>query len=244
MATKICTKCGTELELNSDNFYKQASNKDGYQNYCKVCRKAIDKARVHTQEYKDTRNKQFRDRYATDKEFRDNIKEKVKPRKQTEKYKKQAREYQKQYRIDNPDKCFNKQCRYRAREKEQGEGIAKEQWKELNEFFEWCCAYSWMPLKKEYRHIDHIIPLSKGGVNEVWNLIPCMDSYNCCKNNREPLAWYQAQEYYSDERLEYIIYYQKVMYWNFANKETAPLVLITGEILTYEDIVNEYGELE
>lgn len=243
MATKICTKCGTELELNSDNFYKQSSNKDGYQNYCKVCRKAMDKARVNTQEYRDEHNKRLREKYATDEQYREKVKQQVKLRKQTDKYKEQQKRYRQtdEYKIKQNIKNHNRRAVVST-----GQGLRSIETEQeiLKEWFNNVCVYSGVKLTKDTLNWDHIIPLSKGGINELWNLVPCYDKYNFSKNNREPLTWYQAQEYYSTDRLEYIIYYQKVMYWNFANKETVPLVLITGETLTYEDIVKEYGELE
>jgi len=42
---KQCTKCGEWKKLNSDNFYRSKSNKDGFMNLCKECSKKYDKKR-------------------------------------------------------------------------------------------------------------------------------------------------------------------------------------------------------
>ncbi len=62
--TKVCSKCRQELDLSE--FHKNSLRKDGYNNYCKSCKKVIDRkcylksffkyacnrARYHAKEYK------------------------------------------------------------------------------------------------------------------------------------------------------------------------------------------------
>lgn len=36
---------------------------------------------------------------------------------------------------------------------------------------------------------DHFIPLSKGGADAIYNLVPACLSCNASKNNRDPMAW-------------------------------------------------------
>lgn len=124
----------------------------------------------------------------------------------------------KQWRENNPEKQFNKCTKRRQLEESQGNGITKEQWYEMMEFFEWKCAYSGVVLNKN-RTIDHIIPLSKGGEHEVWNCVPMHRNYNTSKHANDMLEWYIQQEFYSEERLnkiyEWIEYaknkWQKIM---------------------------------
>lgn len=42
-ATRICSKCKIEKELNHHNFYRQKSNKHGYKPSCMSCSKISDK---------------------------------------------------------------------------------------------------------------------------------------------------------------------------------------------------------
>lgn len=37
MESKQCTKCGETKELTDENWHKMATNKDGYQAWCKTC---------------------------------------------------------------------------------------------------------------------------------------------------------------------------------------------------------------
>ena len=72
-------------------------------------------------------------------------------------------------------------------------------------YFNWCCAYSGEYIggdkNKNIRSIDHIIPLSKNGLNEIWNCVPMHRLYNDEKFTRNMLDWYKQQLYFSEERL-------------------------------------------
>ena len=141
-----------------------------------------------------------------------------------EENKEHIKEYKKQYKINNPDKVFNYHHKRRELKECQGRGIAKEQWIEMMEFFEWKCAYSGMQFssnnKERDRTIDHIIPLSKGGEHEIWNLVPMCANYNYSKQDKDMLEWYKKQDFYSEERLLKI--YEWIEYaknkWENSNK--------------------------
>lgn len=123
-----------------------------------------------------------------------------------ETHKEELKEYQKRYNEDNPEKIFNQRTKRRLREDNQGDGFTKEQWYEMMCFFDWKCAYSsiYIGNDSEFRTIDHIIPLSKGGLNEIWNCIPCYSIYNYQKHTKDMFEWYKEQEFYSEERLQKI----------------------------------------
>ena len=129
-------------------------------------------------------------------------------------------EQNKQYRASEQGQVvqFNASNKRRQREQEQGRGITVEQWKEMFDFFGWRCAYSgeYLGGDMEGRTIDHIIPLSEGGLNEPWNCVPMYKLYNSSKHTSDMLDWYIQQEYYSEERLNKI--YEWIEYaknkWN------------------------------
>ena len=52
----------------------------------------------------------------------------------------------------------------------------------------WECAECGVSLK-EKRHIDHIVPLSRGGPNYISNLQGLCPTCNCSKNARTPEEW-------------------------------------------------------
>ena len=82
-------------------------------------------------------------------------------------------------------------------------------------FFNWKCAYSGVSLNKNNRSIDHIIPLDKGGENEIWNCVPMLNSYNSSKHDKDIIEWYENQEYFSEERLNKIYEWVKYAYDNW-----------------------------
>ena len=60
------------------------------------------------------------------------------------------------------------------------------------------CPYCSNNMKDDI-HIDHIIPLSKGGSNEVYNLILCCSSCNLRKNAKELDVWLEECNINYDE---------------------------------------------
>ena len=75
-------------------------------------------------------------------------------------------------------------------------------------YFDWCCAYSGEYLggnnSDKKRTLDHIIAINNNGLNEIWNLVPCLNNYNISKGIRNMEEWYIQQEFYSEERLQKI----------------------------------------
>ena len=125
----------------------------------------------------------------------------------------------KNYRINNPHINFNSNNRRRQKEENQGDGITKEQWFEMMNFFDWKCAYSGEYIggdnKDKIRTIDHIIALDNGGEHEVWNCVPCYASYNYSKHTNNMLEWYLQQDYFSIERLTKIYEWRIYAYWKW-----------------------------
>ena len=108
---------------------------------------------------------------------------------------------------------FNGYAKRRKREESHGNGITKEQWMEMMQFFDWKCAYSEVLVNtKNNRSIDHIIPLSKGGEHEVWNCVPMDRSLNISKQEKDMIEWYTAQDFFSKERLDKILAWQQYSY--------------------------------
>ena len=67
-------------------------------------------------------------------------------------------------------------------------------------FFGYRCAYTSEPLMQGY-HLDHIVALSKGGTNYIWNIVPSNPFPNLSKGANDMEAWYRRQPYFSEERL-------------------------------------------
>ena len=219
---KICSKCGRLLVANNINFAKCKTGKYGLRTDCKECRNKNSKKC-----YEDNNRKEYFAKYRS--ENREICKERVKEwqkmhpeeskeisRKWQKENKERSNERVRKWQKNNPDKMFNQSQKRRLREENQGKGITKEQWLEMMEFFNWSCAYSNIQLNKNNRTIDHIVPLSKGGDHEIWNLIPMETHLNSSKNDKDWLEWYRKQDFYSKERLNKI--YEWIEYaknkWN------------------------------
>lgn len=89
----------------------------------------------------------------------------------------------------------------------------KTQIDEVLKYFNYKCAYTGIDLKHNF-HIDHIIPISKGGSNNIYNLVPTIPEANLSKSNRELEEWYREQDYFSEDRLNKIYKYIEHMKTN------------------------------
>lgn len=227
---KVCSKCGRILVANTMNFNKKKGGKWGLRADCKRCRKEYhkeyhkeyrennkEKIKEYKKKYRENNKKQIKER---SKKYYENNKEHYK--KYRENNKEHHKEYKKKWYENNPEKVFNYANKRRRLEENQGNGITKDQWLEMMNFFDWKCAYS-----DEYiggkennfiRSIDHIIPLSNGGLNEIWNLVPMLKNLNSSKNSSDMLSWYTKQPFYSEERLNKIYEWQKYAFEKYSNQ--------------------------
>lgn len=213
---KQCSKCGKLLVANLINFYKTPRGKYGLRGVCKKCEKTNDRKRSkqYYEENKENtlkKNKQY---------YEENKEDVLKRRKQYyEENKDNILERCKQYKENNPEKVFNQCSKRRLKEERQGSGITKEQWLEMMDFFDWKCAYSGITLNKDNRSIDHIIPLNNNGLNEPWNCIPMLKSYNSSKCNKDMITWYKQQEFFNIDRLMKIYEWQEYAFEKWGDKQ-------------------------
>ena len=236
---RVCTKCKRILVANKINYRKEKKGKWGLRSSCIKCEKIYTEnhkkeiSEYKTQWYKNNKNEILNKQKEY---YENNREEKLNYQKQHyEKYKDKIINYQRQYykenkntiskrskryRQENPHIAFNIHNKRRLREESQGNGITKEQWLEMMEFFDFRCAYSGEYLGgtiNEHRTIDHIIPLALNGVNEIWNLVPMSRSLNSSKNIKDMLEWYIEQPFYSEERLNRIYEWIEYAYNKWCN---------------------------
>jgi hypothetical protein len=184
---KTCKTCNVAKEASLEFFHKHVGRKDGLQASCKQCVKIAYKVYYRVDIEKAlARSKKWRlqnpeKKVALNKKWRlENLEKKA--------------AHNKKWRLENPDKVLAFNRNYRAR-KNQAEGshtaedvadiISKQ-----NELCFWCNT------KLEQIHIDHIIPLIKGGRNDASNLVASCPSCNCSKGAKLPeefLAYQQQQ---------------------------------------------------
>lgn len=211
---KICSKCGKLLIANTMNFRKKKDGKYGLRAECKLCKKQLDKEYREKnidkiREYDKQRYPQRREeRLEYSKKYQKENKDKIKEQRHQyyEENKDIIKERNKKYKQENPEKFFNWNANRRLKEENQGNGITKEQWLEMMEFFDWKCAYSgeYIGGNSKNRTIDHIVSLDKNGEHEIWNCVPMYANYNSGKRNKNMEEWYIKQDFYSEERLNKI----------------------------------------
>jgi len=71
----------------------------------------------------------------------------------------------------------------RRRARQQGPGVSAEQWAAIQSAYDGRCAYCGTVGKMT---MDHVVPLSKGGAHEPFNVVPACTSCNCRKRTGPP----------------------------------------------------------
>ena len=92
---------------------------------------------------------------------------------------------------------------YRLRKENAIGSFSTSELEEMLMFFDYKCAYTGESLENEY-HLDHVIPLSKNGLNYIWNIVPSCEMANLSKKDKDMEPWFRKQKYFSEERLQKI----------------------------------------
>lgn len=221
-----CKECAKKKR---DKYYESDENKA--------------KARNRAQKYRDKNRQEIntkrRQQYQANEDVRKKNFDMCKRYKES--HKKQVSEYQQDYRLSRLDFLLNysrqyyqdhQEYFYEWRRSETGKlssviahekrrcllqniegSFTTEDVANLLIFFDNKCAYTGEPLEKSY-HLDHIIPLSKGGENYIWNIVPSNRFPNLSKGVHNMEMWYRKQPYFSEDRL------QKIYSWINLQKST------------------------
>lgn len=204
---KKCSKCLQEKELY--DFPKDKSRPDGKYIYCKSCVSNKSKERYyfdldHSRELKREQAKKHRERnIANSKEWYEANKEKVKERvkKYRTKNKEWYKDYQKKWVKENPDKVLDKQRRWTKTEK--GKQIISQRNHNRKALIRGAkgkhSSKEWIAMKKKHDYTclhcgkrepeikltrDHVVPISKGGNNDILNIQPLCKSCNSKKHDK------------------------------------------------------------
>lgn len=197
---KQCTSCKEWLLENLDNFSKRNKDSEAFITVCRNCRnkywkeyyrknkeKALEYAKNQRLK-KAIELKQYHKKYyATNKEYIIN-REKNRYYRNREKILLRIKEK----RISNKELYslkdrVSKQKR-RAREKNANGRFTADELKKLKLLQENKCLWCGVELDDKY-HVDHIIPLSKGGTNYIHNLAITCSACNLSKGNKLLKDW-------------------------------------------------------
>ena len=209
---KECGKCSRILP--KEQFGRNKTQKNGLSPWCKDCINTYRRNyyKTHKAEAKKAqkkwreRNKDYLKVY-----HEKNKKQIAKTRKDYyNKHKEERQEYRRQYRLINKEKLSRKNREYRQRNKEQiraankiyrrnnlgkyaflsstrrvrklgnGAGLTKGEWEQILIDHDYKCAYCEDP----YEHLDHILPVSKGGPHLKDNVQPLCSWCNSMKINK------------------------------------------------------------
>lgn len=100
----------------------------------------------------------------------------------------------KRYRAQNPDWARERAAVRRAA-KRAGESVVRlprNTIPKIGELQRWKCAVCKVDIRKKY-HVDHVVPLAKGGEHSPSNLQLLCPSCNCRKSAKDPIAFMQER---------------------------------------------------
>lgn len=181
MNYKICTGCGTEFLATLNHFYKDKKGKYGVASKCKQCHLAIAyRWKLNNPNCWNewlAKNPMYMKDYKA--KYRKDNKEKIKKEK-SEYYrtnKKVRLAYGKKWREENLDRIYNLNAQYKSKKLDSFEN--------LSDYEKWIVQlyYKLSNILGENWHVDHIIPLSKGGKHHPDNLQLLLKTINLKKHN-------------------------------------------------------------
>ncbi len=168
---KICTRC--KVEKNLSCFSKRTKSKDGLSFKCRECASILNK-------------KWFK------RGTRDPVKNSVNAKNWRKNNRKHINEYQREYAHKNPLFRRIRFQKRKARKLLAGGSFNKRDIDFLLKSQKNRCISCPESLKRGY-HIDHIIPLSKGGSNDRKNIQLLCQPCNNQKYNKDPVAFMQQK---------------------------------------------------
>lgn len=202
---KTCTKC--KIEKPCSQFAKDSSRADGLKSACKQCKSACNaeyysrNAAIIAKNYSENRQiiRQKQKQYAA--------KSSEKIRARHAKWRSENREkvigyqsrmkdkypgYLAEYRARNPEKCSEHSRNRRARKRNAEGSHTATDIARIFEHQRGLCANCHAKLFKSGKqtfHVDHIVPLAKGGSNWPDNLQCLCPQCNNRKRAKDPIAW-------------------------------------------------------
>lgn len=182
-STKVCRACKQELPRSA--FFVRKSNKDGLYSYCRACN--VEKCRAYTA--KRTGWKEYKREYDRKRVSRIRDKLAAQARERYKATRAQKLENARRWAEQNPEKRKEISQNYKHRRRAiERVGLS------TREFAKWKSAQPkvchWCGVKCARRyHVDHYVPLSKGGKHETDNLVIACRECNFRKHAKDPLEF-------------------------------------------------------
>jgi 5-methylcytosine-specific restriction endonuclease McrA len=179
--TKVCRECAIEKPVRQ--FNKSTNYADGRTNSCRACLKAY-AARLAAKETSEHRTERLAKHRARTAKWKQENRDKV--RASTARSRLRNTERHKRWRKANPDKWA---AVVRARDGRRRGGIGAIGGRKMREWVEAqkkACHWCGKPCAGNF-HVDHIIPLRRGGAHEARNLCIACPSCNQRKHAKDPI---------------------------------------------------------
>jgi hypothetical protein len=100
-------------------------------------------------------------------------------------------------RIQNPQKCRAYQSLKRSSRRRAIIPLTQNQWEMRLNIWNGLCAYCG---KRKGSSVDHVLALSKGGLDEAVNVVPACASCNSSKRDKSVKEWYESQPFFSEQK--------------------------------------------
>lgn len=178
--TKVCFEC--KIEKSSENFYKDKAGSKGLGPYCKNCSYLRSKKwRENNKERYYNHSKSWRAAHPEQKKITDAL--------WREKNKDKIKKSQSKYAKANPEKIQEKYHRRRYKKITNGEYVVLNKF--IKKLYASCCVACG---SKSNIHMDHVIPISRGGRHSEGNLQPLCAKCNLSKNNKTMMEWKKGKK--------------------------------------------------
>lgn len=188
--TQKCTKCKTEKTF--DMFSKDKRRKYGVQPICKNCNKLYYLNNINNV---DNRIKEYRKEYKRKNKDILNLKRRIYYENNKEKHisyyklnKEKIAKYYREYFKTELGKVASKNARHKRRLKLKNGDVTNEQLLELQQNSK-VCYWCNTTLKNKVVHIDHYVPLAKGGKHTLDNLVVSCEKCNRSKHAKDPIKF-------------------------------------------------------
>lgn len=208
---KTCSKCGRQLPATFEYFHRDGSASDGWCTQCKACKNAYcaqyreehremlaGKQREYHWRNRDERLKRKRAYHAANRETENARRRRLRQQNQKRRqayqrqYYQQNREYYMEYRRQwakhNPDRLRIYNNRRRARLLAAEGSHTAEDIQRIGNSQGWRCWYCQEDCRDNY-HVEHRVPLSRGGSNDPSNIVISCPTCNLSKRDKLPHEW-------------------------------------------------------
>ncbi len=181
--TKTCTKCGRVLAATPDNFQRDKQKKDGLRPDCKSCRAEYSLTyRQANPELIKERGERWR---KENPEYRKSEYWHEWDRQYARANRDRKREDQRRYRAENPERYRAYVRNYQAQKRANGGHVSAAELREQYERQGGRCYWCSVEVGDDF-HLDHVIPLKRGGLHQIDNIVVSCPFCNASKHDKLP----------------------------------------------------------